>query len=282
MGKRALECHYFDGLTDRAGDVRVVRTMAAWWLRLVMALLLCTDARAAELLLYTEENPPINFSHDGVPDGMAVAVVTELLRRTETRAEIKVVPWARGYKMATTLPNVGLFVTVRTPDRETLFRWVGPIVSTSTSLYARKGEPLPVSSLEEARQLSRIAVPREWYSHQVLVRLGFTNLELVPKPHEMVRMTLLGRVPLMVYEDQLLPGLLKEVGAPPDALQPVHTFMRTSSYIAFSLETEKALVQRWQAALDDMKHDGSFARIHYQWFPDSSPAGLKADQDMLP
>lgn len=114
------------------------------------------------------------------------------------------------------------------------------------------------------------------------MRLGFSNLELVPKPHEMVHMTLLGRVPLMVYEDQLLPGLLKEVGAAPDALQHVHTFMRTSSYIAFSLSTDLALVRRWQAALDAMKRDGSFARIHRRWFPDQPPAGLRAERDLLP
>ena len=58
------------------------------------------------------------------------------------------VPWARGYRMATTQPDVGLFVTVRTPERETLFRWVGPIISTSTTLYARSGEALPVTTLE--------------------------------------------------------------------------------------------------------------------------------------
>ena len=71
------------------------------------------------------------------------------------------VPWARGYKMATTQPDVGLFVAVRTPEREQLFHWVGPIVSTSASLYARSGEASPVTSLEEARQLGRIAVPRD-------------------------------------------------------------------------------------------------------------------------
>lgn len=251
-------------------------------LRLLILSLLCGELSAGQLVLYTEENPPINFSQAGEVDGMAVEVVRELLRRTDTRAQILSVPWARGYKMATTQPDVGLFVTVRTPERETLFHWVGPILSTSTSLYARRGEPLPVTSLEEARQLGRIAVPRDWYSHQVLQRLGFSNLELVPKPHEMVRMTLLGRVPLMVYEDQLLPGLLQEVGAAPDALQQVHTFMRTSSYVAFSLSTDAALVRRWQAALDAMKRDGSFARIHLRWFPDQPPAGLEAERDLLP
>jgi polar amino acid transport system substrate-binding protein len=43
--------------------------------------------------------------------------------------------------------------------------------------------------------------------------------------------------------------------------------MQSSSYIVFSLQTDARLVQRWQAALDDMRNDGSLARLHEQWLP---------------
>jgi polar amino acid transport system substrate-binding protein len=242
--------------------------MAVWrafWLSVLM--LLQVGAQAVELELYTEENPPINFSRNGRPDGLATVVVEELLRRTGDTGNIQVVPWARGYKMAQSHPNVGLFVAVRTPEREALFKWVGPVSGSSTSFYSRRGAGLHIASLDDARRVASIAVPREWYSHQVLRGLGFKNLELVPKPHEVARMTLRGRVSLMVYEDQLLPSLLAEIGASMDDLERVHTFMRSNSYIVFSLGTADDVVQRWQRALDDMKGDGSFARIHARWLP---------------
>ncbi|MGH8354224.1 MAG: substrate-binding periplasmic protein [Pseudomonas sp.] len=257
--------------------------MAAWLVRLLVALaLLGPGAQAAELQLFTEENPPLNFSRAGRADGLASAVVEELLRRTGDTASIQVVPWARGYKMARTTPNAGLFVAVRTPEREALFKWVGPVVSTTTSFYGRRGAGLRIASLEDARRVAHIAVPREWYSHQVLRGLGFGNLDLVPKPHEMARMILHERAALMVYEDQLLPSLLAEIGASMAEVERVYTFMRTSSYIVFSLGTADALVQRWQRALDEMKGDGSFARIHGQWLPGEPPPGLVADKDLLP
>ena len=241
--------------------------MAVWLLRLLVALLLSSWAVATELQLYTEENPPLNFSRAGQADGLASAVVRELLRRTGDSASIQVVPWARGYKSAQSGANIGLFVAVRTPEREALFHWVGPLVSTTTSFYAKRGSGLHIASLDDARRVAGIAVPRDWYSHQFLQKQGFTNQALVPKPHEMLRMTLYGRVPLMVYEDQLLPSLVAELGGSMDDLERLYSFMQSSSYIVFSKRTDVQLVQRWQQALTQMADDGSLARIQQQWLP---------------
>ncbi len=247
--------------------------MVCWALRLLCLWLLgCPLAMAAELRLYTEENPPLNFSRDGQADGLASAVVRELLRRTGDSASIRVVPWARGYKLVQGEANVGLFVAVRTPEREPLFHWVGPLISTTSSFYVRRGSGLRIASLADAKRAAGIAVPRDWYSHQFLRKEGFTNLVLQPKPHEVLRMTLHGRVPVMVYEDQLLPSLVAELGASMDDLQRLYSFMQSSSYIVFSKATDVQLVQRWQQALEQMVDDGSLARIRQQWLPQAVAA----------
>lgn len=251
-------------------------------IRLAALALLCVNAQAANLRLYTEENPPINFSRNGQPVGLSVDVVKELLKRTHTMAKMEIVPWARGYRMALSTPNVGLFVAVRTPEREKLFKWVGPVSTSSTSFYSKLGSGMHIASLDEARAVAHIAVPREWYSHQILRSLGFSNLDLVPDPHDMANMTLHGRVPLMVYEDQTLPSLLAELHEPITAVERVYTFMKASNYIVFSLGTPDQVVQRWQQALDGMKRDGSFARIHAQWLPNEKPPGLVAEPDLIP
>ena len=73
-------------------------------LHLLLLSLLCAELPARELMLYTEENPPINYSQAGELEGMAVEVVRELLQLTDSRAQILSVPWARGYRMATIQP----------------------------------------------------------------------------------------------------------------------------------------------------------------------------------
>ncbi|MES2821285.1 MAG: ABC transporter substrate-binding protein [Pseudomonadota bacterium] len=246
--------------------------MVVGWVRVLAVLLLCCPlAAASELQFYTEENPPLSFSRDGQLDGLSVAAVRELLWRTGDSGSIQMVPWARGYMRAQHSPNVGLFVTVRTPEREALFQWVGPLLSTTTSFYARRGSGLRIASLDDAREVEGIGVPRDWYSQQFLERMGFSNLQRISKPHEILRMVLHKRIPLMVYEDQLLPGLMAELGGSMDDLEKLHPLMQSSSYIVFSLNTDVKLVKRWQAALDGMRRDGSLAKLHGQWLPDSPP-----------
>ena len=248
--------------------VRVLR-MAVWLLRLLGAWVLCSSVTATELQLYTEENPPINFSRGGQPDGLAVAAVRELLKRTGDSATIQIQPWARGYMRAQSAANVGLFVAVRTPEREALFQWVGPLLSTTSSFYTRSGSGLHIDSLDDARHAAMIGVPRDWYSQQFLEHEGFTNLHLVAKPHNMLKMVLYGRIPLMVYEDQLLPGLMAAVGSSMADLERQYSFMQSSSYIVFSLQTDPTLVQRWQTALNQMTSDGTLTRLHRQWLPNA-------------
>jgi L-asparagine transporter-like permease len=42
---------------------------------------------------------------------------------------IRLVPWARGYSIALSKPNVVLFATLRTEQRKGLFQWVGLLSS---------------------------------------------------------------------------------------------------------------------------------------------------------
>jgi len=245
-----------------------------------LAALLCgcwLAALAAEpLRLYTEEYPPINFSEAGEPVGLATEVVREILRRSGQVASIEVVPWARGYQEAQARPNTGLFVTMRTAERESLFKWVGPITVNTTSFYGLRSSNLRIASLEDARQHGAIAVPRQWYSHQVLLAAGFTNLHPVPGPEQMVSMFKRGRVKLMVVDNLSLPALLERGGLPAEQVALLFTFLRSYTYIAFSPQTDDTLIARWQAELDGMKVDGSFAAIYQKWLPGQELPGLRA------
>lgn len=235
----------------------------------VVALLLAClgGVQAQPLRLYTEEYPPINFSQDGKAAGMSTEVVREIMRRTGQRVSIQVVPWARGYQQAIQRPNTGLFVTMRTDAREHLFKWVGPLTRNVTGFYALRSSFIGIDSLEQAREFKEIAVPRDWYSHQRLIAEGFSNLNPVTSPAQMVSMLKRGRVKLMVLDNLSLNAMLAQGDIQPDEVQLLFSFMHSDSYIAFSLGTDDALVQRWQRELDDMKADGSFAAIHQKWLP---------------
>lgn len=241
--------------------------MRAWIAGLALLLLWQSPLRADELLLLTEEAPPTSFLRDGQPDGYAVEVVRELIRRTGSRAHVELQPWTRAYSKAKSEAGVGLFLVVRTVEREGLFQWVGPILRGSTRFYSLKGSGLLVDSLEQAAGAGTIAMPKQWYTYETLQRLGFRNLYGTAGSRQMVTMLKHGRVKLIATEDLTLREELASGGLTPEEVQAHMVFMHSDYYITFSPQTAPAMVERWRRELDGMLRDGSLRAILVRWLP---------------
>lgn len=237
----------------------------------------CTPALAAELHLYTEEYRPLSYIENGTLTGMAVDVVECLVEQTGQAARIELLPWTRGYHQAQREANVGIFAMVRTPEREALFQWVGPIAQGHTSFYQRRGAGLKIRGLKDLERFTTLVVPKQWYSYDYLRGRGMNNLYGVPTPQHMVKMFKYGRIKLLVANSLTLDDMLAQQGMGRDDVELLFTFMANNSYIGFSTRTDPALVARWQQALTQLARDGSLQRIHQRWFtepfslPDSLP-----------
>lgn len=220
----------------------------------------------AELLLLTEEAPPTSFLQGGKPAGLAVEVVEQLQQRSATPAHIELQPWTRGYQLVKTQADTALFLMVRTPERETLFQWVGPILQGSTNFYSLKANHLQLHSIEAARQAGTVAVPKQWYTYEALAALGF-DLYGTRGAKQMVSMLKAGRVKLIATEDLTLRGELASGGLMPEEVEAQLVLMKSDYYIAFSPQTDAAVVAQWQHQLDLMREDGSLAAIIQRWLP---------------
>lgn len=237
---------------------------------------------SADLTLYTEEYPPINFSKNGKATGLATEVVEEIERRLGVTYPVQVIPWARAYKEAQSVPNTVLFAAMRSQERENLFKWVGPLTTVNAGLYARKGSRLHISKLDDARNVNGIIVPREWWTHQILRGMGFANLEAVANPEQMVKMLMAGRGTLMATDNQTLSQILALGDAKPDDVELVQIIVQSQSYIIFSKSTPDDVIAAWQRTLDEMKRDGSFARIYARWLPNDAPPGVEPSKETWP
>ncbi len=251
-------------------------------LSMLSAALLCLPLAATELQILADENRPLSFSENGQTKGLAVEVVQEIQRRTRNKNIIEIQPWPRAYRAVSTEPNVAIFAMARTAAREALFQWVGPISASRASLYGKRGSGLVIHSLDDAKWVERIMVVRDFYTHQLLQKLGFTNLELVPRPETMVKMALNDRAQLIFTSNVTLPDLLEKAGAKPNDLELLYTVTSIQTYVAFSATTSKDIVAKWQAALDSMKRDGSYAAIYAKWLPGETPTRLKPEPALSP
>ena len=219
--------------------------------------------------MVTEEYPPITFMKDGKPSGFVTEMVREIASRLHVPDKIRLTSWKNAYNMALLHPNVILFSAERTPEREKLFRWVGPVGKNSAVLYAKKGSGIRLNSLDEAKRAGAIATTTDWFTEQLLKREGFTNLVSSANPAENVRQLMNGDVQFSIFTDLTVPEIVKNAGYGMDDLEPVYTVSKTYFYIALSRDTPAEVARAWQSALDALKKEGTFERIYRRYLPDA-------------
>jgi polar amino acid transport system substrate-binding protein len=218
------------------------------------------------LQIYTEQYPPLTYRNGaGEITGFGTDVVREIMKRNLVFEDIRLTLWNIGYEVALHNPNVCLFTMDRTPNRESLFQWVGPIGSNITWFYTKAGSGITVGSLEEARALARVGTVSSWFSTQHLTGLGFTNLVSDPDPVVMAKKLMKGEVDAFVCSGVTFPDILREAGYKFNEVVPSWALMSSDYYIAFSLNTPATTVGKWQSALLAMKADGTYQLIARKW-----------------
>ncbi|MCK5195422.1 MAG: transporter substrate-binding domain-containing protein [Desulfobulbaceae bacterium] len=213
------------------------------------------------LKIFTEDSPPGNYLHNEKLTGLSVEVIREILSRLNIPENIQVVPWARGYSLTLTQPNVALFSTTRLPQREKLFKWVGPLYTQTWGFYSKKGLNLQIDSLDDAKKVARIGTYYKDAKEQFLKKKGFANLVSTNKNISNIKRLIEGKLDLWVSSDFNMPYLAQQAGVAPNQLELVHTFRKVNNYIAFSIQTPDELIDTWQQTLDELKRDGTYKRL---------------------
>jgi polar amino acid transport system substrate-binding protein len=232
----------------------------------------CAGANTApSLQLVTENYPPITFIKDGKVTGFATEVVQEILKRLNQPDNIKMMAWDDAYNLALAEKNVVLFSTTRTEQRESLFKWVGPIGSYHDVLYAKGGAGIVINNLEDAKKVGKIGVVDGWFSSEFLTGLGFQNLESTKMPADNAKKLVEGTLDLATFTDLTGPEILKEAGYSMDQIVPAYIIKTYEYYIAFSKDTSDQIVNDWRRSFDDMNRDGTFAQLSKKWIPNGAP-----------
>lgn len=213
------------------------------------------DQLGAHHLSYaTEDYYPYNYTRDGAILGYSV----ELLRRMwdemgVPEQDIAVYPWARAYNGALNIPHTVTFSMARTPQREGLFKWAGPIDTVRFVLFAPAGSELAATLPVKLDGLDIGTVRDDVAETAVREIAPDARIESVSDVRQNLSKLLAGRLDLVAYEERSMRRLLAEQGLDPDALTPVYLLKETEIAFAFHLSTPDALVARFQHALDAVR-----------------------------
>jgi len=228
-------------------------------------LLLGLSICAQELKIVTEEYPPFNYEEDGNIKGFSTEIVEEILRRMDKKIDIELLPWSRAYNLTLTKEGYALFSVVKSQDREPYFKWVGPIIESSRSVFwGLEGKEYGIKKLEDAKRY-KIGTYKNDADEQYLIAQGFQNLDSVVSNEQNLKKLLSGRIDLWATGDTVGYSMLEKIGAK-TKIKPVFTIREEQMYIAFSKSTPQDTINKWQKILDDMKKDGFYDNLAEKYF----------------
>lgn len=239
--------------------------MKARHLRLVVALCLSFPVVALErLTYYTEDYPPFNYGLGGQLEGYSVELLEAIFAEADAnldRSHVRLVPWARGYFAALNQHNTVLFSTTRTPARESLFKWVGPISPDRVVLLAHRDNQKPLQNLNDLTEHQRhVVVIRDDIGAQRLLEEGVPEdrLHYAINNTSALAMLAAGRIDYWAYGESVAQWLMEQQGYDVSEFVSIYTLNEAELYFALHPETDQELVQKMQNALHKVRANGLF------------------------
>lgn len=196
--------------------------------------------------------------------GISTEIVRAIQKKVGDRGEIKVYPWTRAVKIVSIKKNTALFSMLRTPEREHRYKWVGPLIAMKMVFFKKKGSPITLKSLEDAKKVGKIGVAKGVGNFEILQAKGFKNLDTIPggKDIQNIRKLVKGRIDL--WPTPLLAGLYNSrlIGLGGEIV-PIKNVVIFSGdmYLAFNKNTDDKTIQKWQNALEMLKKENIVEKI---------------------
>ncbi|MCF6178218.1 MAG: transporter substrate-binding domain-containing protein [Geopsychrobacter sp.] len=223
-------------------------------------------AQTADDLTYmTEEYPPFNFQINGKLQGISIDLLEKVFQQigaNKSRADIQLIPWAKGYEAVKNQPNTVLFAMTRTEARESLFKWVGPLAPARIVVMARKADGIKIDSVADLNKY-KIGAIREDIGEQLLLSGGVSkdSVDASSSIEANIKKLDRGRIDLWAYDQTVAMYAIKKAGYNPQDFESVYVLKDGALYYAFNKGTDEGLIQKFQTALDAVKQSGEYAKI---------------------
>lgn len=215
-----------------------------------------------ELTIYTEQFPPYNFSNKGQLQGINLDITRALCQRVKVECKFELLPWARAYSLAQNNPATGIVSTARTVQREDLFQWVGPLVSSRTFFYRlATNKHINPTDLNQVSAYSLGLVRGNVYE-QLVYEVGFeTDKNLLQFSHhyEYINLFFKNKIDLILGSELVLDYQLQQFGhGGKEVVKLVELPVEKlgGNYLAFNKAVPKEIVEQFNVQLKALRKEG--------------------------
>lgn len=215
---------------------------------------LADEGSATKLQVFVYDVPPFAYLREGAPTGIVPSLLSELLRRTNTRSDLTFIQWDRAYALAREKNNTCI-PAIRSPEREALFQWVGPILIDRWVLVSKKDKP-KIGAIEDAKPY-KIGVVKDDARAVELKKLGFT-IEVAEEDSLNFDRLIDGKIDYWATSDVSARLFIKR----PNAGKMVISFWQAINvYMACNKQVKPEVIVNLRGAWNSMLEDGTTKRI---------------------
>lgn len=234
----------------------------------IILFVLISSAHSKTINVVTEELPPYNYTENGIIKGVSTEVVKKVLEIAGLSATFNSYPWKRAYSKALKKPDTLIYSIGRNPIRENKFKWVGVIAPVRIYFYKlKKNKDVSITSLSDAKDY-KIGVVHEDYTTQFLISNNFKDLDAASSYTLNIRKLFEDRVDLILVDELILISIVKKesLTAPDYSLSAIEKVffvdeLSSGVYMAFSHNTDDAIVENCTKALEQIKQNSLFDSI---------------------
>ena len=239
--------------------------------KLILLGLLISSLFAASdttIKIYTEHYPPNNMKIGGKLTGKSVEVLDAMFKQMNSKQkieDIKLTNWSRAYSVALKAPNSMVFSTTRTKARENLFKWVGPISTTTVGVIALKGKNIVIKDISDFDNY-RIGAVLKDVAEQLLLERGVhkKNIQHL-NGKTAIKMSFnkmeKNRIDMFAYNTSIALTDAKMEGFDTNKYEIIYKLTVGELCFAFNKKTDDKIIQKWQDALDTIKKNGLYDKI---------------------
>jgi polar amino acid transport system substrate-binding protein len=164
---------------------------------------------------------------------------------------IKIVPFKRGLKLVTHKEDIVFFNVTRTPKREHLVKWVGPISKDIDYFYEIKRHH--IKTLDDAKKVKKICILNGCVHQSLLKKLGFKNLYPANSYTQCIKLLKSNRVDLIISAKNSIKTKAKKAGVDYSLLHQTPVIvLKSYGYIAMSKNISDDIVKKWQEVFDNL------------------------------
>ncbi|NDV28123.1 ABC transporter substrate-binding protein [Desulfovibrio sp. JC010] len=214
-----------------------------------------------QTVFMTELLPPYNYIKDNALQGTHVDILLEALAAVnvhKTSSDIKIYPWARAYKKLISTPNTCTLSTIRSPKREKVFKWAGPI-GAHTCSFIKKTKNYNVNTYAEIKR-NIVGTIRDSVAEESATRHGY-RVDQSSTLEQLVKKIERNRISVIFSNADAVFAMMSKLGINKDDYIVLRTLNVGEIYFACNIHTDDSVIKELQKGIDLIRAQGIIDKI---------------------